>query len=188
MSLVLASTSPRRHSLLKSLGLDFSVFAPSVDEVELSGEGGAEMVKRLAALKAVNVAQNFTNDWVLGADTCVEINGKVLGKPEDRSAAREMLELLSGKEHTVFTAWHLCNLSLRREHFYLGTTYVTFTTLSPLDIERYISSSEPYDKAGGYAAQGKAGWFVSSITGSLTNLIGLDICSLAIILKSEGIL
>ncbi|MEL0580907.1 Maf family protein [Pectobacterium punjabense] len=172
--LYLASASPRRRELLAQLDIPFAVLNAAVEEQRLPEEAADVYVRRLAHEKAAaGVAIAPLDLPVLGADTIVVLNGQVLEKPHDETHAAEMLSQLSGKQHQVMTAVALADkddlLSC------LVITDVTFRPLSPQDIERYIASGEPMDKAGAYGIQGKGGCFVRSLNGSYYAVVGLPL-------------
>jgi nucleoside triphosphate pyrophosphatase len=171
--LVLASGSPRRRELLSQLGLSFTVVAPDVDETPLPGERAVELVRRLAVDKASAVA----GDPVLAADTTVEVDGEILGKPLDADDARRMLRRLSGRAHKVHTG-----VAVRagdRLATDVTTTIVTFVALTPPVLQWYVDTGEPFDKAGAYAIQGTGGVLVEGIRGSVSNVVGLPLTSVA---------
>ncbi|KFX01889.1 Maf family protein [Pectobacterium carotovorum] len=172
--LYLASASPRRRELLTQLDITFSVLNVAVEEQRLPEEAAEVYVRRLAHEKAAaGVAAAPSDLPVLGADTIVVLNGQVLEKPQDEAHAAEMLSQLSGKSHQVMTAVALADkddvLSC------LVITDVVFRPLSQQDIERYIASGEPMDKAGAYGIQGKGGCFVRSLNGSYYAVVGLPL-------------
>ncbi|GKX47055.1 Maf family protein [Pectobacterium carotovorum] len=172
--LYLASASPRRRELLTQLDIPFSVLNVAVEEQRLPEEAAEVYVRRLAHEKAAaGVAAAPSDLPVLGADTIVVLNGQVLEKPQDEAHAAEMLSQLSGKSHQVMTAVALADkddvLSC------LVVTDVVFRPLSQQDIERYIASGEPMDKAGAYGIQGKGGCFVRSLNGSYYAVVGLPL-------------
>lgn len=172
--LYLASASPRRRELLTQLDITFSVLNVAVEEQRLPEEAAEVYVRRLAHEKAAaGVAAAPSDLPVLGADTIVVLNGQVLEKPQDEAHAAEMLSQLSGKSHQVMTAVALADkddvLSC------LVVTDVVFRPLSQQDIERYIASGEPMDKAGAYGIQGKGGCFVRSLNGSYYAVVGLPL-------------
>ncbi|GKV89745.1 Maf family protein [Pectobacterium carotovorum] len=172
--LYLASASPRRRELLTQLDIPFSVLNVAVEEQRLPEEAAEVYVRRLAHEKAAaGVAAAPSDLPVLGADTIVVLNGQVLEKPQDEAHAAEMLSQLSGKSHQVMTAVALADkddvLSC------LVITDVVFRPLSQQDIERYIASGEPIDKAGAYGIQGKGGCFVRSLNGSYYAVVGLPL-------------
>jgi len=179
--LVLASGSPRRRELLALLELPFSVQAPAVDETPLAGEAPEAYVARTALDKARVVP----GDAVLAADTAVILGAAILGKPRDRADARSMLERLSGRTHRVLTA-----VALRRgEREWQRTveTTVTFDTLDEARIAVYLDTDEPWDKAGAYAIQGRAGAFVRSLAGSYSNVVGLPLVETRELLLAAGL-
>ena len=179
MKLVLASTSPRRRSLLRRLGLGFRVAAPAVDETARPGEDPATHVRRLALAKARQVARRSPDAVVLGADTVVAVDGRILGKPGDAREAVRMLSLLAGRTHEVLTGVALVAADRRRERSAVVRTRVTMRRLEAVEIRRYVAGGEPLDKAGAYAVQGEARSFVELVEGSLTNVIGLPLERLA---------
>jgi septum formation protein len=176
--LVLASASPRRRELLSRLGLVFEVVAPDVDETPLDGERPAELVRRLAVAKATVV----DGAVVLAADTTVEADGEILGKPDDAADARRMLGLLAGRSHEVHTG--VAVRAGERLEVELVTTTVTFTPISPRALEWYVGTGEPMDKAGGYAIQGAGGVFVDAVHGSVSNVVGLPLATVARLLQT----
>ena len=172
LKLVLASKSPRRVELLRLAGIPFSIRTVDIDESVRQGEAPADYVHRLAYEKA-NAVITFHHELILAADTTVVLNGEVLGKPEDDADARRMIRALSGKRHEVITG-----VCLRQGKYYtreLTTTSVWFTELREDEIEEYVASGEPMDKAGGYGIQGLASKYIERIEGSYTNVVGLPI-------------
>ncbi len=180
--LVLASTSPRRRELLGLLEIPFRAVAPiGVDESPLDGESPPEVAGRLAAEKARSV----DGDPVLAADTVVELDGDVLGKPLDAEEARRMLVRLSDRTHRVHTG-----VALRtgdRVAVEVVTTLVRFVPLDAEAIEWYLATGEPFDKAGAYAVQGAGGVFVDEIRGSVSNVVGLPLATVVRLLEAHGI-
>jgi nucleoside triphosphate pyrophosphatase len=170
VTLTLASTSPRRRELLGVLGIPFRVVAPAgVEETPLDGESPREVARRLAAEKAESV----DGDPVLGADTVVEVDGDILGKPIDADDARRMLRRLSGRTHLVHTGVAVrTNQHLEVE---VVTTSVRFVPLTSEAIEWYLDTGEPFDKAGAYAIQGAGGVFIEGVDGSVSNVVGLPL-------------
>lgn len=169
---LLASASPRRRELLAQLGLQFDIAAPDVDETPLPGEAPVPYVARLAVVKAAAVSAP-PDTLVIAADTTVEIDGDILAKPADAAEARSMLRRLSGRTHQVHTgvAVQLGERSLGE----VVTAHVTFVTLDDAQIDWYVGTGEPMDKAGGYAVQGAGGVFVARVDGSVSNVIGLPL-------------
>ena len=173
-SIVLASGSPRRRELLESAGVAFTVVSADIDESPLPEETPAEMVVRLAIAKAHAVVGRAPSGAViLAADTTVDIGGATLGKPESAEDAQRMLGLLSNRWHLVHSG--VCLLGPGPLTSFRVTTEVRFTDLRVEDIERYIATGEPVDRAGAYAMQGGAAGFVAEIRGSVTNVIGLPL-------------
>ncbi|EFE96389.1 Maf family protein [Serratia odorifera] len=174
ISLYLASGSPRRRELLTLLGVPFEIVLTNTEEQRQSGEAAQDYVRRLAQDKArAGVAQAVEDRPVLGADTIVVLNGRVLEKPRDAAHAAEMLALLSGRQHQVMTAVAIAD---RQDVLcQLVITDVTFRNLSQQDIHDYIATGEPMDKAGAYGIQGKGGCFVRTITGSYHAVVGLPL-------------
>ena len=170
--LVLASQSPRRRELLALAGFRFSVRAKPVKELRRAGEAPVDYVRRLAREKA-EAAWQSADEIVLGADTTVAIDDRVLEKPADADDARAMLRLLSGREHTVITG--ICLLHRDRIIVDHASTQVRFAPLSESEIDDYIASGEPFDKAGAYAIQGLASKFVESVNGCYFNVMGLPL-------------
>jgi len=162
--------------LLRSVGLKFKIIPAHVNEEYLEGESPRAHVRRLSRSKAMAVAQKNPDVWVLGADTIVVIDGLILGKPKNKKQAHEMLERLSDREHKVFTGFTLAHDATKVYKNKVISSAVQFKKISPEEMEWYVSCDEPYDKAGGYAAQGKGASFIKSIRGSYTNVIGLPLC------------
>jgi len=172
--IVLASASPRRAELLRAAGIDFEVQPANVDEAIATGESPNEYVSRLAEAKARLVYERDVRRIVLAADTAVVVDADVLGKPLDENDASRMLRRLSGRTHEVLTAisvFHPGQIVDTR----VDTTAVEFAPLSDADIDWYVSSGEPMDKAGAYAVQGLASRFVTRIEGSYSNVVGLPV-------------
>lgn len=185
--LILASSSPRRKYLLKQAGLDFTVIPSNFDENSVSLTTPETYVKVLAEAKATDVSKAFPQSWVIGADTIVVIDGKILGKPDSKDHARTMLKRLSGNTHQVYTGYCIC--CRRKERSFSNTvkTDVLFKKLSDNEIEWYINTPEPFDKAGAYAIQGLGTFIVRSIKGSYTNVVGLPVCEVIEFLIQEDI-
>ncbi len=173
MGLILASASPRRQELLKYITSDFQVMPSDVEEIVPDGLKAEKQPEYLARLKALDIAKKYPNDTVVGADTSVVIGNRVLGKPKDKEDARQMLLLLSGKTHKVITGCAVVKDGVCKS--FSQVSKVVFYKLSAEEIEEYISSSEPYDKAGSYAVQSKGGLFVKKIKGDYFNIVGLPI-------------
>lgn len=184
--LILASASPRRQELLGSAGIPFEVLPSEVDEGFLEGEAPEEYVGRLARGKAAKAGEKHRDRWVLAADTVVVIDGRILGKPGDRQEAREMLERLSDREHRVITGFCLHRGGSGKSREGTVTTWVRFKNLSSGEIDWYLDTGEPFDKAGAYAIQGKAAFMVREIRGSYTNVVGLPLTEVIEALQEMG--
>ena len=187
MKLILASASPRRAEILHSAGLSFTVISSAVDETLIPGESPVEMVRRLALAKAELVAARAVGPAiVIGADTTVVLDGAILGKPRTTEDARQMLEKLSGRTHSVITGVALIRLpDIERREFH-ETTHVQFTALQEEEIIRYLASGEAFDKAGAYAIQGRAGRYIPRIQGCYYNVVGLPLSRLCTVLTELG--
>jgi len=185
--LILASKSPRRSYLLDQAGLTFTVIPSSFDENSVSLSTPETYVKVLAEAKANDVAKSYPESWVIGADTIVVIDGIILGKPDSKEQARTMLKRLSGKTHHVYTGYCICCRAKERVFSNTVKTDVLFKNLADNEIEWYINTSEPFDKAGAYAIQGLGTFIVKSIKGSYTNVVGLPVCEVIEFLIEENI-
>ena len=183
---ILASTSPRRQELLGLLGIQFETIPSRVEEFFFEGESPREHVLRLARAKAEEVAGQHPGRWVLAADTVVEIDGRVLGKPKDHREAEEMLRMLSQREHRVLTGYCILNSLSSQKKEGKVTTWVKFKALSAEEIRWYVGTGEPFDKAGGYAIQGRAAFMVEEISGSYTNVVGLPLSEVVEALQELG--
>ena len=184
MRLILASASPRRTGLLREAGYAFDVEPAHVDESGLAGEAPRAYVLRVAALKARAVAARHPDDLVLAADTTVVIDGLMLAKPSDDDDARRMLGLLSGRTHDVLTGVVL--VCAGRESSAVADTRVRFRPLTRAEIDWYVASGEPQDKAGAYGVQGLASRFVEAVDGSYSNVVGLPVGAVRALLDSQG--
>lgn len=187
MRIILASSSPRRAEILRDSGIPFEARPAHVDESPRDGEAPLDLVLRLAEAKArAVVAQASGACIVVGADTEVVMDGAVLGKPRSEEHAREMLARLAGRTHEVMTGLALLRLPdgmMRRVH---EVTRVTFAAMSAAEIESYVASKEPFDKAGGYAIQGIGGRYVTRVEGCYFNIVGLPLAKLYAMLKELG--
>lgn len=186
LPLILASASPRRKELLQLAGIPFEAIPSKADEGFLQGESPEEHVRRVARAKAMEVGRQHQGRWVLGADTVVAIDGRVLGKPGDPREAEEMLRNLSQREHRVLTGfciWRYPSLEQREDTV---ISRVKFKDLSAAEIHWYINTGEPFDKAGAYAIQGKAAFMVKEVHGSYTNVVGLPLCEVVEALRELG--
>jgi septum formation protein len=191
-ALILASASPRRAELLRAAGIPFEVRPAHIDEELRPGEDARTYVSRLATEKARVVHASANGRAVLAADTVVVIDGKVLGKPVNAEDARRMLRLLSGRTHEVLTAVALiAGSAVHREPVVdarIDMTAVEFTPLEPAEIDWYVATGEPSDKAGAYAIQGLASRFVTRIDGSYSNVVGLPVSLVYAMCTRAGIL
>ena len=186
MSLILASQSPRRKELLNQLGYRFESCPADIDESVLSKESPQDYVLRLAKAKATHVAQSQPVDsYVLGSDTSVVIDGHILGKPNSLTECIAMLERLSGREHSVFTAIAVAHNGTVQAR--LIETLVSFKALTISEIEAYWHTGEPQDKAGSYGIQGIGGQFVSQIKGSYSAVVGLPLYETVQLLTGMGL-
>jgi len=185
MRLILASASPRRTELLHAAGYDFDVEPAHVDESELPGEPPRAYVLRVAALKARAVGARHPDDLVLAADTTVVVDGEMLAKPADDDDARRMLARLSGRTHEVLTGVVLVRAA--RESSAVVGTGVRFRPLAPEEVDWYVASGEPHDKAGAYGVQGLASRFVEAVEGSYSNVVGLPVEAVKALLEAEGL-
>ena len=176
MHLILASDSPRRKELLRNAGFDFEARTSHVEEIRLAVECAEEFVRRIARDKARAVAASVqAGSAVLGADTVVVVDGHILGKPAGPPDAARMLRLLAGSTHQVITGVCLIIAPDRVEALKHEITFVTFSSMTEKEIQDYVQSGEPLDKAGAYGIQGLASNFVTRIEGSYSNVVGLPI-------------
>lgn len=181
--IILASSSPRRAAILRSLGCPFTVVPPLAEERAYGSWDGGELLRRRAVQKARGVQSELPDSAVLAADTIVLLGSRVLGKPEDKNEAGEMLSLLSGKVHEVWTAVCYIPSGEAEAKTALSATRVTFRTLSSREIMAYIETGEPMDKAGAYGIQGIGGLWVLSVEGCYYNVVGLPVSVLWDLLK-----
>lgn len=187
MSIILASQSPRRRQLLRQIGLDHFIVRPARgEEVMDPALSPAQLVEELSRQKAREVAgASDPGDLVIAADTVVAIDGRVLGKPHDREEACAMLSALSGREHTVYTGVTVCRDDrMLTQH---EATQVRFRPLSPREIQAYVDSGEPMDKAGAYGVQELGALLVEGIRGDYFNVVGLPLCRLGQMLSQFGV-
>lgn len=183
--MILASASPRRRELLQGLGVPFEVMSSDIEEKINTELSAPKIAKELAYQKAKDVSNKLDGDYiVIGADTIVEYN-RILGKPKDADEAYQMLKLLSGKIHRVITGFAVIDCRTKKEIVDFEVTNVYFNHLSDEEINRYIETKEPMDKAGAYGIQGKASLFVSKIEGDYFNVVGLPIFKLGVVLRNH---
>jgi septum formation protein len=187
VNFILASASPRRRELLGSIGLAFEVRPSHVPEVRRQGEAPEEYVARLSRDKAGALANDNPSRWVIAADTTVLLGEELLEKPADAQDAQRMLATIAGQTHIVYTGVTLQNVEHGWRDTRVAETEVRMLPMSTEDIEWYVSTGEPLDKAGAYAAQGIGGVFIESIHGSFSNVVGLPLATLFQMLKRAGI-
>lgn len=180
MNIILASASPRRKSLMEVLGINFEIKVSKCDEIIDKTQDVKDIVMSLSLQKATDVANNCCNDCiVIGADTVVACNNKILGKPKDIEDAVRMLNLLSGKTHSVYTGFTIIRLSDNTVISDFEKTNVTFRNLTKKEILDYVNTSDPLDKAGAYSIQSTASSFVDNLDGDYNNVVGLPIYKLS---------
>jgi septum formation protein len=190
MKIILASSSPRRAEILREAGILFEILATQIDEAVLPGETARAMVARLAEAKARAAASRMDagtrRGIIVGADTTVELDGEILGKPRDFAHAREMLAKLSGCTHHVLTGIFLLRLPDDATRSAIENSAVTFAPLSENEIDAYVATGEPLGKAGAYAIQGLAGRYIPKIEGCYFNVVGLPLARLYALLRELG--
>src|SRR2546430_16226084 len=187
MSPIAATASTRGAEILRGAGLSFAVMASAVAETPYSGESAHALVERLAVAKAELVAARATGPAiVIGADTEVTLEGRIFGKPRSSDDARHMLERLSGRTHAVLTGVALIRLPDAERLTFVESTLVHFAMLSADDINRYLATGEPHDKAGAYGIQGRAGRYIPRIEGCYFNVVGLPLARLHQALTALG--
>ena len=185
--IILASNSPRRKELLTQIGLSFTVAPADVNEAVRQGETPEACASRLALDKARAVAQRAGEGIIIAADTIVAVDGSVLGKPSDAADARRMLEKLSGKEHSVVTGLAVVDAETGRSLVRTSVTKVLFRDLSQREIDAYVATGEPLDKAGSYGIQERGALLVERIEGCYSNVVGLPLSLLGEMLREFGI-
>lgn len=197
MRIYLASRSPRRREILAQIGVPFDTLLfrhgqradPEIDETPIPGEGALAYVERVARAKAAHGERlvgwrHLPPQPVLAADTTLEFEDHIIGKPYDEADAMAILRALSGQTHRVLTGVAVAHGG--RTDYALSVSEVTFRSLEEEEIRRYVRSGEPMDKAGAYGIQGRAGIFVSHLAGSYTGVMGLPVCETAELLKGFG--
>ena len=188
MKFILASSSPRRRELLLRLQTPFDIILPDVDESIIPPDGSPETYcTALAELKANDISQHYPNNLVIGSDTIVVLDDQIMGKPDDKAQAQKMLESLSGRTHHVYTGVCLKWAERNIHHLFAEITMVTFWELEERDINHYIESCPPYDKAGSYGIQDWSAVFVQEIKGCYDNVVGFPISRFYEELKKLGI-
>ncbi len=183
---ILASASPRRVEILTTLGLDFVVRTSEVDERQIQGESPQQYVMRAAAAKADAVASELKSGIVIGADTAVVVDGHPLGKPENGEDAARMLRAISGRWHAVMTGVAVVGVESGQRAIDHEKTLVRFRELTESEIDDYVASGEPSDKAGAYAIQGRGMLFVTEIAGNYQNVVGLPVPLLERLVRQIG--
>ncbi|RDY29631.1 septum formation inhibitor Maf [Romboutsia weinsteinii] len=183
MDIILASASPRRKEILGNTKLKFSIIKSDIDEVIYEGESPTQAVMRLAFEKCMDIASKHEQDLVIGADTIVVLDDKILGKPKDEKEAYDMIKSLSNNTHQVITGISLINLGNNKKVIDYVVSNVKFKDLSEEDIIDYINTKESLDKAGAYGIQGYGAMLVEEIRGDYFNIVGLPISRLSDLLK-----
>ena len=183
--LVLASASPRRKELLAAAGVVFAIVESGIDETRRAYEDAATYAERTASAKALSVSQRMPEVLVLGADTVVEVRGTILLKPDDAADARRMLRTLSGNTHTVVTAFALARGGRLVESAPIAAR-VTFRRLANREIEAYLATGEPFDKAGSYGIQGAGADFIAALEGGRDTVMGLPVGAVLAALRRHG--
>jgi len=190
VKLILASSSPRRAEILRDAGIAFEISATHIDEAALRGETAQTMVARLAEAKACAAATQMDAGSreciIVGADTTVELDGEILGKPNDPAHANEMLAKLSGRTHHVLTGIFLLRLPGHATRAAVENSAVTLAPITGEEIDAYVATGEPMGKAGAYAIQGGAGRFIPRIEGCYFNIVGLPLARLYALLRELG--
>ena len=185
MKIILASQSPRRRELLALMGLEFTVVTSDVEERPPQNTTVDAYVRALALQKAEAVASQHPDDCVIGADTVVYLDGDILGKPHTPENAKKYLSRMQGRKHTVYTG--VAVAAHGRVHVEAEMTRVHFREITDAEIDAYIATGEPMDKAGAYGAQGRGAVFVRGIDGDFFNVMGLPLCRLDSMLKEAGV-
>ncbi|HUO85432.1 MAG TPA: Maf family protein [Thermoanaerobaculia bacterium] len=185
--LILASMSPRRRDLLESIGLEFEVVPSDVEEIPAPGEQVRDYVLRLAREKAESIGGRHPDAWIIAADTVVYLDDRILEKPRDHDEAFAMLSTIAGRWHTVFSGVALHHSAGGHLDCRLEETRVRIMALEPSEIEWYVETGEPFDKAGAYAVQGIGAMFVEAVEGSYTNVVGLPLPLLFRMMRDAGI-
>jgi septum formation protein len=190
MKLILASASPRRAEILRNAGIQFEIRKTDVDESRIVGELPGDYVRRLALAKALSAAAEYRDPidktLILGADTVVVVDADILGKPASQDDARSMLRRISGRVHEVHTGLALVRTPGTMQRVVEEITRVHFASLAAQEIEDYIATGEPFDKAGAYGIQGIGGRYVTRIEGCYFNVMGLPLARLWSLLRELG--
>ena len=183
--IILASESPRRRELLTMIGLDYTIMVSHVEEHPPVGAGPQETVETLAVQKASAVSKDHPDDWVIGADTVVYLDGDILGKPHTPENAKRYLTRMQGRMHTVYTGLALMKGAYTDVR--CCTTDVTFAPMTEREIDWYVGTGEPLDKAGAYGVQGPGGIFVQKVDGNFFNVVGMPLPLLYEMFRDNGI-
>ena len=186
--IILASKSPRRKELLEQAGLVLEILASDIDETAVPLSRPQDYVKELSRIKADPIAKSRPDNWVIGADTIVVVDDRILGKPKTQEQSIQMLTDLSNRRHSVFTGFTICCHDRQTSITRSIETTVLFKDLSQGEIHWYAATNEPYDKAGGYGIQGIGAFLVRKIEGSYSNVVGLPICEVMETLVTLGII
>jgi septum formation protein len=186
-NIILASTSARRKALLEQIGLPFSVDDSVLEDTGYTGQEPDVLVKEVSLNKAESVADNYPDVLIIAADTIGVIGGRIIGKPHSEQEAKEILSLLSGRAHTVITGFTVLDTASGKSVSKSVSTSVYFKAMTKQEIEAYVKTGEPLDKAGAYAIQGKGAVFVDKIDGDYFNVVGLPLGSLVEVLKEFGV-
>jgi len=183
-TIVLASTSPRRQNLLKQLGLNFMVHPSGIEENLSQASSPEEYVLTLSRKKAIEVAKNYNDALIISADTIVVLDGEIINKPKDPDEARQMLKKLSGKTHKVYTGFTILDTKTSKIYSDFEVTDVKFRELEDDEIEQYIATGSPFDKAGAYGIQDDYGAvFVERINGCFYNVVGFPLTKFYLAMK-----
>ncbi|HEX4209916.1 MAG TPA: Maf family protein [Candidatus Binataceae bacterium] len=185
-TLILASGSPRRRDLLTAAGIRFVIHESNIDEIRREGEGAIVFALRMAHEKALSVARRYPRELILAADTIVELDDLVLGKPVDAADARRILRLLSNRTHRVVTAYAVARDGMISEAAPV-ISRVTFRALGDDEIEHYLATGEPFDKAGAYGIQGMGADFIAAVEGDRSNVMGLPVAEVLAALARHGV-
>ncbi len=187
MSIILASTSPRRRELLALLGIVFEVVPPMVEEIPSPGLSPREQAKQFALDKALSIARRYPEDLVLGSDTVIEIDDALMGKPRDLHDAETMLRQLRGRSHHVLTAIALIHEAAHATHVRVETALVRMTPFTDQELRHYLETGESLGKAGAYSIQGEGARFIETIEGDYPTIVGLPLRQTADLLEQRGV-
>lgn len=187
MSIILASTSPRRRELLALLGIAFEIIPPVAEEIPSPGLSPQEQAKQFALDKARSIARRHPDDLVLGSDTVIEIDGTLVGKPQDLDDAGNMLRQLRGRSHHVHTGIALLRQAAHVTVVRVETALVTMTVFTDHELRRYLETGESLGKAGAYSIQGEAARFIEAIEGDYPTIVGLPLRQTADLLEQQGV-